>query len=134
MATGQMKFDEGHAWARLDDDGAVVGISDFAQDNLGEVIFIELPEEGAQVMRGDACGSLESVKSVEDLLSPVSGEVLSVNEDAIDAPETVNDDPYGEGWLFTVKLDDASEMNKLMTATEYEQFLDTIDSDDAEDF
>ena len=130
MATGQLKFDEGHTWVRLDDDSAVIGISDFAQDNMGEIIFIELPEEGAQVLRGDACGSLESVKSVEDLLAPVSGEVTAINNDALDAPESVNDDPYGEGWLFAVKLDDPAELAKLMSATEYEQHLDNIDGDD----
>lgn len=134
VATAQLKFDEGHTWVRLDDDsGAVVGISDFAQDNMGEVIFIELPEAGAQVLRGDACGSLESVKSVEDLLAPVSGEVIAVNDDALDAPESVNDDPYGEGWLFSVKLDDPGELDKLMSASEYEVHLDTLDGDDDQD-
>jgi len=133
VATAELRFDEGHTWVRLDDDSAVVGISDFAQDNMGEIIFIELPEVGSQVLRGDACGSLESVKSVEDLLAPVSGEVITVNDDALDAPETVNDDPYGEGWLFAVKLDDPNEPSKLMSASEYERHLDTIDGDDDED-
>ncbi len=133
MATTQLKFDEGHTWVRLDEGIAVIGITDFAQDNMGEVIFIELPEQGAQVLRGDACGSLESVKSVEDLLAPVSGEVTALNDDALDAPETVNDDPYGEGWLFAVKLDDPNEPSKLMSAAEYEVHLDTLDGDDDED-
>ena len=133
MATGQLKFDEGHAWVRLDDDNAVVGMSDFAQDNMGEIIFIEPPEAGAMVIRGDVCGSLESVKSVEDLLAPVSGEVIAINEDALDAPETVNDDPYGEGWLFSVKLDDPAELDKLMSAAEYEVHLDTLGDDDEDD-
>ncbi len=134
VAVAGVKFDEGHMWVRADEDTVVIGMTDFAQDNMGEIIFVELPEEGAMVIRGDACGTVESVKSVEDLLSPVSGEVVSVNEDAMDAPESINEDPYGEGWLFEVKLDDAADMSKLMTQEEYERHLDTIDSDGDDDF
>ncbi|HUS81492.1 MAG TPA: glycine cleavage system protein GcvH, partial [Armatimonadota bacterium] len=106
MASADLKFDEGHMWVRLEEDNAVVGLTDYAQDKLGEVIFVELPEEGAMVIRGDTCGTIESVKSVEDLLAPVSGEVVSVNDDVLDAPEAINEDSYGEGWLFEVRLED----------------------------
>ncbi len=134
MKSGDMLFDESHMWVRLeDDDTAMVGLSDYAQDMMGEIIFLELPDEGAALIRGDACGTVESVKSVEDLLAPASGEVLRVNEDALDAPETINEDPYGEGWLMEVKLEHLSELEGLMKESEYESFLDGIEGDQDED-
>jgi len=120
-------------WVRLEDGNAVVGLTDYAQDKMGEIIFVELPEEGAVVTRGDTCGTLESVKSVEDLLAPVTGEVVSVNEDVLDAPETINEDPYGDGWLFEVRLEDPSELNSLMTETEYENMLDSMEGEEEEE-
>ncbi len=133
MASADLKFDEGHMWVRLEDGNAVVGLTDYAQDKMGEIIFVELPEEGAVVTRGDTCGTLESVKSVEDLLAPVTGEVVSVNEDVLDAPETINEDPYGDGWLFEVRLEDPSELNSLMTETEYENMLDSMEGEEEEE-
>ena len=120
-------------WVRLEEDNAVVGLTDYAQDKLGEVIFVELPEEGAMVIRGDTCGTIESVKSVEDLLAPVSGEVVSVNDDVLDAPEAINEDPYGEGWLFEVRLEDNSELDKLMTEEEYDSLLDSMEGEDGDE-
>ncbi|MCD6360560.1 MAG: glycine cleavage system protein GcvH [Armatimonadetes bacterium] len=135
MASADIRFDEGHMWVRVEEDSAVVGLTDYAQDKMGEIIFVELPEEGAMVIRGDACGTLESVKSVEDLLAPVSGEVVAVNEDVLDAPEAINDDPYGEGWLFEVKLDDESELSSLMSEEDYENLLDSMEGEEEdEDF
>lgn len=85
------------------------------------------------VMRGDTCGTLESVKSVEDLLAPVSGEVVGINEDVLDAPEAINEDPYGDGWLFEVRLEDASELTSLMTEEEYENLLDNMEGEDGDE-
>lgn len=135
MKSGNLLFDESHMWVRLeDDDTAVMGLSDYAQDMMGEIIFVELPEEGAAIIRGDACGTVESVKSVEDLLAPASGEVIRVNEDVLDAPETINQDPHGDGWLMEVKLEDPSELDSLMSESEYETFLDNLEGDrDEED-
>lgn len=137
MSSGEMRFDESHMWVRLDDDDvAVMGLSDYAQDMLGEVIFVELPEEGAAIIRGDACGTVESVKSVEDLLAPASGQVVRVNEEVLDAPELMNREPYGDGWLLEVKLEDTSELDALMTASEYESYLDDLEGerDDDDEF
>jgi len=131
-------FDESHMWVRVEDeDTAVTGLSDYAQDMLGEVIFAELPEEGAALVRGDACGTVESVKSVEDLISPISGEVVRVNEEVLDAPELINQDPTGDGWLLEVKLEIPTELAGLMSDDEYERHLDNLEGDlddDDEDF
>jgi len=134
MKSGNLLFDESHMWVRVeDDDTAVMGLSDYAQDMMGEIIFVELPEEGAAIIRGDACGTVESVKSVEDLLAPASGEVVRVNEDVLDAPEAINQDPHGDGWLIEVKLEDSSELESLMTESEYETFLDNLEGDRDDD-
>ena len=130
MNSGDLKFEEGHMWVRADGGTAVIGLSDYAQDQLGDIIFVELPEEGAAITRGDACGTVESVKSVEDLMAPASGEVKRVNEDALDAPETINDDPYGDGWLLEVELEDPSELDALMSEHEYEKYLDAMEGED----
>jgi len=137
MSSGEMLFDESHMWVRMEDEDTVItGLSDYAQDMMGEVIFVELPEDGAALVRGDACGTLESVKSVEDLISPVSGEVVRVNEEVLDAPELINQDPHGDGWLMEVKLEDPSELDSLMGDDEYDTFLDNLegDMDDDEEF
>lgn len=133
MSSGDTRFDEGHMWVRVDGETAVMGLSDYAQDQLGEIIFVELPEEGAVIIRGDACGTVESVKSVEDLIAPASGEVSRVNEDVLDAPEAMNEDPYGDGWLFEAQLEDPPEVETLMTAHEYENYLDTLEGDADQD-
>ena len=130
MSSGEILFDESHMWVRVEDeDTAITGLSDYAQDMMGEIIFAELPEEGAALVRGDACGTLESVKSVEDLIAPVSAEVIRVNEEVLDAPELINQDPTGDGWLIEVKLEDPSELESLMNEDEYETHLDTLEGD-----
>jgi glycine cleavage system H protein len=135
MSSGEMLFDESHMWVRMEDeDTAIAGLSDYAQDMMGEVIFVELPEEGAALVRGDACGTLESVKSVEDLIAPVSGEVLRVNEEVLDAPELINQDPHGDGWLVEVKLEDTSELDSLMSESEYDSYLDKLEGEMDDDF
>ena len=133
MTTGDVRFDEAHMWARVDGETAVIGLSDYAQDQLGDIIFVELPDEGAVIIRGDACGTVESVKSVEDLIEPASGAVMRVNEDVLDAPEAINDDPYGDGWLLELELEDPAELEALMTHDEYEKYLDALESDEDED-
>lgn len=134
MSSGEMLFDESHMWVRMeDDDTAITGLSDYAQDMMGEIIFVELPEEGAALVRGDACGTLESVKSVEDLIAPVSGEVVRINEEVLDAPELINQDPHGDGWLMEVRLEDTSELESLMSDDEYDTFLDNLEGDLDED-
>ncbi len=133
MSTGDIRFDEAHMWARVDGETALIGLSDYAQDQLGEVIFVELPDEGAVIIRGDACGTVESVKSVEDLIAPASGAVTRVNEDVLDAPEAINDDPYGDGWLLELELEDPAELESLMTHDEYEKYLDALEGDEDED-
>jgi glycine cleavage system H protein len=118
-----LKYDKEHEWVRVDGDTAVVGISDFAQDQLGEVVFVDLPAAGAEVVAGETFGEIESVKSVSDLFSPVSGSVVDVNAGLSDAPETVNEDPYGDGWLIKVQMTDASEADSLMSSADYESFV-----------
>jgi glycine cleavage system H protein len=128
--SSEMLFDESHMWVRVEDeDTAIAGLSDYAQDMMGEIIFAELPEEGAALVRGDACGTLESVKSVEDLIAPVTGEVLRVNEEVLDAPELINQDPHGDGWLVEVKLEDTEELDALMDEGDYNSYLDNIEGD-----
>ena len=116
-----------HDWARIDPadpDTAVLGITWFAQDALGEVVFFEAPQVGSQVAKDAPYTEVESVKAVSDVVAPLSGEVVAVNEALADNPETINDDPYGEGWLVKVKLSDASEQDALLDSTAYEASLD----------
>ena len=108
-----------HDWARIDGDEAALGITWFAQDSLGELVHYEAPEAGTSVAKDAAYGEVESVKAVSDVFSPLSGEVLEVNQRAVDEPEIVNDDPYGEGWLVRIRLSDPSEEDALMSAEEY---------------
>jgi len=118
------KYSREHEWVRLDDGGiATVGITDFAQDQLGDIVYLSLPEVGSQVRQFETCGEIESVKSVSELYSPVTGEVVERNDLAIDAPEMVNQSPYGEGWLWQVRLDDATQLENLLSAADYAALL-----------
>ena len=120
----ELKYAKTHEYARTNDDGSVsVGISDSAQDQLGDMVFIELPEVGQTVAAGEACAVVESVKAASDVYAPVSGEIVEVNEALVDSPETVNQDAYGEGWLFRLQPEDVSEMAALMDGEAYEVFL-----------
>jgi glycine cleavage system H protein len=114
-----LKYHSEHDWARLDGSEAALGITWFAQDSLGELVHFEAPAVGASVAKDGPYGEVESVKAVSDLISPLSGEVLEVNEKVVDAPETVNDDPYGEGWLIRIRMSDPSEVDALMDAEAY---------------
>lgn len=117
------KYSEEHEWVVVDGDVATIGISHFAQDQLGEVVYIDLPAVGDSLSSGDTFGEIESVKSVSELYAPVTGEILEVNDALGDAPETVNQDPHGEGWMVKVRLGDSSEVDGLMTAEEYDTFV-----------
>jgi glycine cleavage system H protein len=119
-----LRYTREHEWARKDDDGRLsVGITDYAQDQLGDIVYIQLPAQGADVTAGDPMGEVESTKSVSDIYSPVSGKVAEVNAEVIENPEGVNQDPYGEGWLVVIEPSDATEFDGLMTSEEYELFL-----------
>lgn len=112
-----------HDWARVDGQEATFGITWFAQDQLGEVVFFEAPGVGAQVQQGDPYTEVESVKAVSDVIAPLSGEVVAVNETLADKPETINEDPYGEGWLVRIRLSEPSEAESLMDASSYQATL-----------
>ena len=118
---GDLQYTKTHEWVRREGDTATVGITDHAQDELGDVVFVELPEEGATFGAGDAFGTIESVKAVSDLYAPVGGEVVEVNEALNDAPEKVNEDPYGEGWIIRLRV---SGEGNLLSAEEYEKVLE----------
>lgn len=119
-----LRYAESHEWISQEEEGVVkVGISDHAQEQLGDLVFIELPEEGATFGRGDACAVVESVKAASDIYCPVAGEVIDVNEALADTPEIVNNDPYGDGWLFSVRLDNVDEIDDLMDADAYRDHL-----------
>ncbi len=114
-----LRYHAEHDGARIDGEEAMIGITWFAQDSLGELVHFEPPEVGATVSQGAACGEVESVKAVSDVIAPLSGEVLEVNQKAVDEPEVVNEDPYGEGWLLRVRLSDAAEADALMDSGAY---------------
>jgi len=117
------KYSEEHEWVVVEGDTATIGISHFAQDQLGEVVYVDLPSEGDAITAGDTFGEIESVKSVSELYAPVTGEIVAVNDSLSDSPETVNADPHGEGWMIKVKLADASEIDALMAAEDYDTFV-----------
>ena len=118
----ELKYASSHEWARLEEDGTVtVGITDHAQDALGDVVFVELPEPGANLAAGDEAGVVESVKAASDIYAPVGGEVIAINEQLEDEPETVNADPYNDGWFFKLQPSDTSELDGLMSAEDYRQ-------------
>ncbi|MBI3972871.1 MAG: glycine cleavage system protein GcvH [Chloroflexi bacterium] len=120
------KYTKEHEWVRLEGDTAVVGITDYAQDQLGDVVFVELPEAGSTVKQHETFGVVESVKAASDLYAPVSGEVLEANGALQDSPELVNTEPYGGGWMLKVRPSDPSELDSLMDAAAYDEYLKTL--------
>jgi len=116
-----LKYSEEHEWVKVEGNVAVVGITDFAQDELGDIVFVELPEVGDEVTADDAFGSVESVKTVSELYAPVSGKVIEVNEALADSPEWVNESPYEKAWMIKVEMKDPSEVDALLSADEYEK-------------
>jgi glycine cleavage system H protein len=123
MYPEELRYHEGHAWVRQDGDELTIGLTQYAVDEMGEIIFVELPEEGAELERDEPYGSIESAKAVEDLVAPVSGEVVRRNDAVLDAPETINEDCYGEGWLIVVQSADG-DMDNLLTRDEYRSHID----------
>lgn len=123
MIPEDLRYSNTHEWARVADDLATVGITDHAQSELGDIVYLELPKVGTTIQQGDMFGTIESVKTVSDLTSPVSGEILEVNDELPDAPELVNEEPYGGGWLIIVKMETPGEADELMTADQYESFI-----------
>jgi glycine cleavage system H protein len=118
-----LKYNKTHQWLRLDGNLATIGITDYAQSELGDIVYCDLPDIGRMIHQDEVFGSLESVKAVSDIYSPVTGEVTEINEEAIDSPEIINEEPYATGWLIIVKLEDMHELDTLMSADEYEEML-----------
>jgi glycine cleavage system H protein len=117
-----LHYSKDHEWVRVEGDVAIVGITDYAQNSLGDVVYVELPKKGEEFATNESFGSVESVKAVSEVFTPVSGEVVEVNEQLNDTPEKVNADPYGEGWMVRMRMSNSGEVDSLLTAAEYEDF------------
>jgi glycine cleavage system H protein len=120
-----LKYTKEHEWVRIDGSFGFVGITDFAQSELGDIVFVDLPQVGASMTKGSTFGTIEAVKAVSDLYAPVSGEVVEVNTTVADTPEVVNKDPYGEGWMLKVKIKDAADVSQLLDAAAYKALTGT---------
>ena len=118
-----LKYTKEHEWIKVDGDVATVGITDYAQGELGDIVFIELPSAGTKVNQMDSFGTIEAVKAVSDIFSPVGGEIIEVNDALADVPDKVNADPYGEGWMVKIKMSDASELDALLDADAYKELI-----------
>jgi glycine cleavage system H protein len=119
-----LKYTKEHEWVRVENDSiGVVGITDYAQSELGDIVYVELPQIGKQVKQLEPFGTIEAVKAVSDLFSPLSGEVIEVNEKLKDSPDLINKDPYGEGWIIKIKISDLSELNNLLSADDYKKLI-----------
>jgi glycine cleavage system H protein len=123
MYPSEYIYSREHEWVRVEDDVCVLGITEFAQQELGEVVFVELPEVGQVFNSGDEVGTIESVKAVAEIYSPVAGEVVEINEAVVDDPELINEDPHGEGWLIKVRFSSAADLKDLMNAEKYEEYV-----------
>lgn len=126
MSPDDRKYTQEHEWAKLEDADSrlvLVGITEFAQDELGDIVYFDLPAAGTEVAHMEKMGEVESVKAVSDLFSPVTGKIEAVNEELVNHPELVNDDPFGNGWIMRVTIADLSELDGLMTATEYDEYV-----------
>lgn len=124
MTKTDLKFSKEHEWVSVSGDTATIGISDYAQSELGDIVYLELPEVEAVLETGQECGVVESVKTVSDIFSPLSGEVIEINDAAIDSPEILNKDPYDKGWLIKLKMSDKSELDSLMDKAEYNKYIE----------
>ncbi|MBI2400218.1 MAG: glycine cleavage system protein GcvH [Deltaproteobacteria bacterium] len=119
-----LKYTKEHEWVKVEGNIATVGITDYAQDSLGDVVYVELPQEGASVTKHEPFGVVESVKAVSDLYSPLSGTVTEVNDAIVDSPEAINEDPYGDAWMIKVEISSDSDLGDLLTADEYQKFIE----------
>ena len=125
MATPkEFKYSEDHEWVKFEDGKATIGITEFAQSELGDIVFVELPAEGDEITTGESFGSVESVKTVSELYAPLSGTVVEINEELEDSPELVNESPYEEAWMVVIELSDESQLDKLLDADAYEEMVD----------
>jgi glycine cleavage system H protein len=120
-------YTKDHEWLKIDENEATVGITDFAQKQLGDVVYVELPQSGVQLEFHQSFGVIESVKAVSDIYSPISGEVIEINQELNDSPELINEDPHGKGWIIRIKIKNESELDKLMSVSEYEKFLEGLE-------
>jgi glycine cleavage system H protein len=123
MVPKDLKYSEEHEWARVDDDIVTVGITDYAQKELGDIVFVELPNEGETLVQSEPFGTVEAVKAVSEIFAPISGEVVKVNEELDDTPQLINQDPYGDGWLVKVRISDSNELENLMDPGEYRELI-----------
>ena len=126
MYPGDIRYSKTHQWARADGNIATIGITDYAQDQMGDLVYVELPEVGNEISEGDVIGSIESVKAVSDLNVPVSGTIIEVNEALPDGPEKMNQSPYEEGWIAKIEMSDLSELAQLLDADAYREFVATL--------
>ena len=124
MYPADYRYTKDHEWIKIDGSSGTVGITDYAQHELGDVVFVELPKVGAKIKAGESFGSVESVKAVSDIFSPVSGEIAEINASLVDSPEKINQDPHGTAWLVRLKLDDPKEASSLMDAKAYQAYVD----------
>jgi glycine cleavage system H protein len=118
-----LRYSKEHEWVRVERGVGTIGITDYAQDQLGDIVYLDLPQEGAAIKQFEKLGEIESVKAVSDLFAPVSGELAEINQETVDSPELVNQDPYGRGWLLRVRLSDESEVDGLLSAQEYDELV-----------
>lgn len=128
-----LKYSKEHEWVLVEGTSATIGITEYAQEELGDIVFVELPEVGEKIVKDDPFGAVESVKAVSDIYAPVSGEVMETNEILPDNPETINDDPYGDGWMVRVELSDIDDLKDLMDAEEYAEYVAQQKEDDDEE-
>lgn len=124
MVPQDLMYTKKHEWIKVDGDGGTVGITDYAQGELGDIVFVELPKVGKKVEQMKSFGAIEAVKAVVDLYAPVSGEVLETNPELRDKPEVINSDPYGEGWIIKLRIDDSGELENLLSSADYEKLLE----------
>ena len=125
MVPENLRYTKDHEWVRVEGDSGIIGITDHAQEELGDIVYVELPKVGARLEQASSFGSVDSVKAVSDIYCPVAGEVAEVNQALAEAPEKVNDDPYGNGWLIKLKLTNATQVDQLMTAAQYTEYINS---------
>lgn len=125
-----LKYSKEHEWVLVENDVAMIGITEFAQGELGDIVFVELPEVGEKISKDDPFGSLESVKAVSDIFAPISGAVVEINDDLKENPEAINEDPYGDGWMIKVEMTDMAELKDLMSSDDYAEFIEQQKEED----
>ena len=128
-----LKYSKEHEWVLVEDGVAIIGITEFAQGELGDIVFVELPEVGEKISKDDPFGSLESVKAVSDIFAPISGAVVEINDDLKENPETINEDPYGDGWMIKVQMTDMDELKDLMSSDDYAEFIEQQKEEDEDE-